>query len=52
MTPVQQSTQPMGLPWLALLILSLPVIKDAPARLVAYGLTHPHVRSPQLSRAA
>ena len=52
LAPALAADKPIGLPLLARLILALPGLRDAPARLVAYGFVRPHIGSPSLSKVA
>jgi 2-polyprenyl-6-methoxyphenol hydroxylase-like FAD-dependent oxidoreductase len=44
--PMLDSSKPPSLPWLLRAILRVPVLRDLPSRLVAFGVRRPHVRSP------
>lgn len=44
--PVLESTAPPGVPAAARVLARLPVVRDLPARLMAFGGRRPHVRSP------
>jgi len=50
--PALKQNKQVGLPVAARLLLSLPGLRDVPARLVAYGVARPHVGSPELLPAA
>ena len=47
--PALESTAPRHLSWLARLLPRVPVLRDVPPRLVAFGVGRPHVRSPALA---
>jgi 2-polyprenyl-6-methoxyphenol hydroxylase-like FAD-dependent oxidoreductase len=44
--PVLESTKPPAVPVAARVLARLPVVRDLPARLMAFGVRRPHVRSP------
>ncbi len=52
LAPALEARKPIGLPLPARVLLALPGLKEAPARLVAYGVARPHVGSPALAPAA
>jgi len=49
--PALESTRPLSFPLLVRLLARLPVLRDLPPRLVAFGISRPHVESPELSTA-
>ena len=44
--PMLDANEPPSLPWLLRAILQVPVLRDVPPRLVAFGIHRPHVESP------
>jgi 2-polyprenyl-6-methoxyphenol hydroxylase-like FAD-dependent oxidoreductase len=46
--PALESTHPPSFPLLVRLLARLPVLRDLPPRLVAFGVSRPHVESPEL----
>jgi len=52
LAPTMGAKRPVGLPWAARLMLGAPWVRDEAARLIAYGVARPHVRSPELASTA
>ena len=48
--PTLESTQPSSIPLIARIIARVPVLRDLPPRLVAFGISRPRVESPSLPR--
>jgi 2-polyprenyl-6-methoxyphenol hydroxylase-like FAD-dependent oxidoreductase len=44
--PMLEANRPPSLPWLLRAILRVPLLRDIPPRLVAFGIRRPHVQSP------
>ena len=44
--PMLAADTPPSLPWVLRAILRVPLLRDVPARLVAFGIRRPHVQSP------
>jgi 2-polyprenyl-6-methoxyphenol hydroxylase-like FAD-dependent oxidoreductase len=44
--PMLQGNKPPSLPWVLRAILQVPLLRDLPPRLVAFGVRRPHVQSP------
>ena len=44
--PMLHASKPPSLPWVLRATLRVPVLRDVPPRLVAFGIRRPHVRSP------
>jgi 2-polyprenyl-6-methoxyphenol hydroxylase-like FAD-dependent oxidoreductase len=47
--PALESTGPLSFPLLVRLISRVPILRDLPPRFVAFGLSRPHVESPELA---
>ena len=48
--PVLASARPPSIPWLLRLLVRLPILRDIPPRMVAFGIGRPHVESPARDR--
>ena len=46
--PTLDSTSPPSIPWIVRLIARLPILRDIPPRLIAFGIDRPHVESPAI----
>ena len=44
--PMLDANKPPSLPWVLRAILRVPILRDLPPRLVAFGIRRPHVQSP------
>jgi 2-polyprenyl-6-methoxyphenol hydroxylase-like FAD-dependent oxidoreductase len=49
--PTLDATSPPSIPWIVRMIARLPVLRDIPPRLIAFGIDRPHVESPARDRA-
>jgi 2-polyprenyl-6-methoxyphenol hydroxylase-like FAD-dependent oxidoreductase len=49
--PTLDSTSPPSIPWIVRLIARVPILRDVPPRLIAFGIGRPHVESPARDRA-
>jgi len=48
--PTLESSRAPSIPWIVRLIAALPVLRDIPPRLIAFGIDRPHVESPARDR--
>ena len=46
--PTLESTRPATIPAIVRLVASVPILRDIPPRLIAFGISRPHVESPAL----
>ena len=49
--PTLDATGPPSIPWIVRVIARLPILRDIPPRLIAFGIDRPHVESPARDRA-
>ena len=48
--PALMSQQPPSVPWIIRAVLSTPILRDIPPRLIALGIDRPHIESPARGR--
>ena len=46
--PTLDATSPPSIPWIVRVIARLPILRDIPPRLIAFGIDRPHVESPAI----
>jgi len=47
--PTLESARPATIPLIARIVARLPILRDMPPRLIAFGVSRPHVESPELA---
>jgi 2-polyprenyl-6-methoxyphenol hydroxylase-like FAD-dependent oxidoreductase len=51
LAPALRAQRAPSIPWIVRVILSIPVVRDIPPRMIALGIDRPHVESPARNRA-
>jgi hypothetical protein len=50
--PALASSSTPSIPWIVRLLVRVPILRDIPPRLVAFGIDRPHVESPRRQRSS
>jgi len=51
LAPALRAQRAPSIPWIVRVILSIPVVRDIPPRMIALGIDRPHIESPARNRA-
>jgi len=51
LAPALRARRAPSIPWIVRVILSIPVVRDIPPRMIALGIDRPHIESPARNRA-